>query len=435
MKAKTIFSILTLLSVTITKAQWATESSGFTTVNRGINSICAVNNNVVWATAYDTSANPVSPVNEFTRTTNGGATWTPGSVTGANTMDISSVWAVNKDTAWISMLDNTNGGGAVYHTNDGGTTWAQQTTATFAAPGGSTSFVHFFDKNNGVCVGDSNTGYWEIYTTANGGTLWSRVAQANIPANLVLELGNQGVYSSVGNTIWFGTDHGRVYKSSNKGATWTVVASGLSTVTAIAFRDTSNGIITNDTLIYKTTNGGSTWSNVAFTGYPKLGWFSPLPGTSGGYMSTNFIGSAYTLNDGQTWTTVDSSIVHGAVTFLNSSTGWSGGLNTSATVGGMYKWTGAPLEIKSNSTYSSGTQLNVFPNPFNNQLTININPTNHSFGNFRLEILDVLGNQLITERLRENNSVLNIDGLPKGIYFYKIFDSTVLIGSGRLIKE
>ncbi|NBX39810.1 MAG: hypothetical protein EBR54_10450, partial [Flavobacteriia bacterium] len=108
----------TFLFAVIAKAQWVTQASSFANSSYGINSISIVDANVVWATAYDTAYN--TPVRKFTRTINGGTTWSAKNVNGANGWDFTSISAYNKDTAWVSMVDNNNGGGKIYRTNDGG---------------------------------------------------------------------------------------------------------------------------------------------------------------------------------------------------------------------------------------------------------------------------------------------------------------------------
>ena len=81
----------------------------------------------------------------------------------------------------------------MYKTTDGGLTWDKQETA-FPGFNGNPIVIHFFDSNNGVCVGDPNNGYWAIYTTTNGGTNWIRVPSANIPAPIPAgEVGISGV--------------------------------------------------------------------------------------------------------------------------------------------------------------------------------------------------------------------------------------------------
>ncbi len=438
MKVKSILLAVLITTCVTIKAQWVTQVSGFSTP-LGINDISIVDANVVWASAFDTTG--TGTVNKFTRTLNGGTTWTAGSVTGAGALDISSIYAYTKDTAWVSMLDNNVGGGKIYRTNNGGTSWTAQSTASFSAPGGSTNFIYMFNKNNGVCVGDSNSGYWEIYTTINGGTNWTRVVTGNIPSNLAGEIGFENNYCAIGNTVWFGTSSGRVYKSNNMGATWTATATGLSAITRVAFKDANNGIATDGTTLVKTTNGGLTWTTLSHTGTLYNTDLIYVPGTIGTYISSGATfyggssnGSSYSTNDGATWTNVDA-VGHSALAFLNSTTGWSGEVNTSATVKGMFKWTGTFTGIKNND-YIKEISLNVFPNPFSNQVTIVVNSGKTPLTNLSIEIIDVLGN-IITKRndFNENKIVLNRDNLANGVYFYKISDSSTVIGTGRLIAQ
>ncbi len=438
MKTKLSFFLIVIAFTNGLKAQWVTQVSGFST-SLGVNDISIVNANVVWASAFDTAG--VSSVNKFTRTLNGGTTWTAGSVTGANALDISSIYAYNKDTAWVSMLDNNVGGGKIYRTNNGGTSWTAQSTASFSAPGGSTDFVYMFNKNNGVCVGDSNSGYWEIYITINGGTNWTRVVTGNIPSNLAGEIGFENNYCAIGNTVWFGTTSGRVYKSTNMGATWTATTTGLSAITRIAFKDANNGIATDGTALVKTTNGGVTWTALSHTGTLYDTDLIYVPGTTGTYMSSGATfygggsnGSSYSTNDGATWTNVDA-VGHSALAFLNSTTGWSGGVNTSPTVKGMFKWTGS---FTTNVKSFTAQQFNIiaYPNPYSNQVTIAVNSDKTPLTNLSIEIMDVLGN-IITKRtdFNENKITLNRDNLVNGVYFYKISDSNAVIGTGRLIAQ
>src|SRR5690606_35089027 len=80
----------------------------------------------------------------------------------------------------------------------------------------------FFDINNGITQGDPASGYFEIYTTTDGGTNWTRVPNANIPTPLSGEYGYNNMFETVGDIIWFATNKGRLYKSTDKGLNWTV---------------------------------------------------------------------------------------------------------------------------------------------------------------------------------------------------------------------
>jgi len=254
------------------KHLWVQQASGFTTASRGIQYISAVSNMVAWAVAYDGSGSSAN-VKEYTMTTDGGATWKAGSINPPNSTGFAAamISAIDDKTAWVPLYDGTNGGGMIAKTTDGGKTWTQQTTATFSKPNGFPNVVHFWDTNNGFCMGDPNDGYFEIYTTTDGGTTWARVSKANIPDPLTGEYGVVGYYDVIGDTVWFATNKGRIYKSTNRGAIWQAYRTPFTkTAFLIAFKDGYKGIVygnENDAdKYYRTSNGGESWTGFTPTG-------------------------------------------------------------------------------------------------------------------------------------------------------------------------
>ena len=146
---------------------WSEKATGFTAANRTLSSISIVNTSVIWAIALDNSAAPDYTIKEFTKSTDGGETWTPGTINlGANTsgLGITSISAISDQIACISAAPDVSDFGGVWKTTDGGLTWTKQTTALFNNPIDSyTSFVHFWDASNGVTGGDTENGTFEIY--------------------------------------------------------------------------------------------------------------------------------------------------------------------------------------------------------------------------------------------------------------------------------
>jgi photosystem II stability/assembly factor-like uncharacterized protein len=264
--------------------------------------------------------------------------------------------AVDTSNAWIPTW-NPAGGGTILHTTDGGQTWATQPTAIFASPDGFPNIVHFWDVNNGMCMGDPNGGYFEIYTTTNGGTNWTRVPQANIPAKLSGEYGTIGLYSTVGNTIWFTTGKGRVYKSYDRGNHWTVSATPNTTdQLQTDFQDAMYGIVQSNQSpfdAYTTTDGGSTWNLLSSTGQFYYSGFCYVPSTTESYVSvgsdlTNTMaGISYSTDGGANWTVFTNSdtMQFTAVNFPSNTTGYAGTFNTDATTGGMWKYTGTDFTV------------------------------------------------------------------------------------------
>ncbi len=357
---------------------WDVQASGFTTASRGIESMDVVNQNVVWALAYDGSGSSAT-IRDYTKTINGGSTWTPGTVNATGltaSYALSNISAIHQDTAWVAVYPTTAAIAAqgIYVTYNGGTTWARQATASFSTSTSFANWVHFFNKNDGVAMGDPAGGFFEIYTTSNGGTTWTRVVTGNIPAPIASdEYGTVGYFTAVGNTVWFLTTKGRIIKSTNKGATWTAASTPLGTtvtLTNIAFKDQLNGLITGqdattsaDIGIYKTSDGGTTWSLLTTNtaGITNKSGICYVPGTTSTYYisgaATNGSGSAFSNDDGATWTSIDA-IQHTAIEFFNESNGWSGGFNTSSTVGGIFKIASSALTATINTPSSNSFCVN-----------------------------------------------------------------------------
>jgi photosystem II stability/assembly factor-like uncharacterized protein len=262
------------------------------------------------------------------------------------------IFAMNSDTAYCPMYRQTGyNPQGIYVTTNGGTDWTLQTSASFSS---STSFpdvVHFFNKNEGFCVGDPVNNEFEIYTTNNGGTSWTQVPAENIADPLSNEYGIVGYYSTVGNKAWFGTSRGRVFRSSDKGLHWDVSATTLTEkYVDVDFADGLHGLAQDKSTgttgaLSETFDGGVTWSPVSITGIVGTYDFCYVPGTDNTWISTEAgttIGAYYSYDGGHSWTLFAGTNTNQflAVDFISNSIGWAGGFNLSPTNGGIFRFLG-----------------------------------------------------------------------------------------------
>jgi len=424
-----LFSVTALLISSAAFSQfWTTQNSGFTTASRGIAGMEVPNANTVWAFAYD-GMDSENHIQEFTKTSNGGTTWTAGSINLGNpALSIANISGIDANTAWVAAFDPVDGQGGVWKTTNGGTTWVNQHSLTTTDSW--TNYVHFFDANNGVMGGDPTGGSFEVYTTSNGGTTWTRVPAANIPAPLAGEYGYNNGYYAVGDNMFFYTGKGRIFKSTDKGLTWTVLLTntiltdfGGETINGdMAWSDANRGMILRKAFsttgnptgiqLHRTTDGGANWTPVTFTGITaanRISDISYIPGTNILVASSTSGGTWKSGNNGTTWTALDTGVQHLGIRCSDASNCYSGGFNTSSTVGGMFKSSQAVLAV-SEIKAAAKSSLSIYPNPTKGEINIKTDKKIKT-----ISVLDASGRTVNTA----DSDRTDISNLPKGVYHVK----------------
>jgi PKD repeat protein len=323
---------------------WTEQAVGFATSSLQVDFIDVINNNTVWAISSDGSQ-------EFARTVNGGTSWSGGSMNIVGDLRPAMIDAINSDTAWVPLFPNSAGAdGGIYVTYDGGANWSEQASAGFDGASAFANVVYFWNKDEGFCMGDPNGGYFEIYTTSNGGVNWSRVARANIPnPSASDEYGTIGQFT-VGDdgVVFFNTTKGRIYKSTDKGANWTVITTPLTGYMRCAFADENKGFICdaqNSSNAYYTVDGGANWISIIDGNDLRTAAVRYVPGTERMYVSSGYgsnSGASYSVDGGKKWHSFEGTdgIEGFSLGFYDMTLGWMGNSNSSPTSGGIFKYMG-----------------------------------------------------------------------------------------------
>lgn len=404
MKQTTLLTAALVGLTSVAHAQWASQPVGFSGTAAAVY-IDAVDNSVAWATAAELVA--MNANQQFARTMNGGTTWTVDTVTGLGPNDqVTSIFGLNATTAWVTVLRDA-APGQILKTTDGGATWTVQTTPTqFAGARSWPNYVHFFNATEGVAIGDPDTSLagFEIYTTANGGTTWTRVA--GVPASTMGEVGLVTPPAAAGNSLWFGSNEGRVFYSTDKGATWAVSNTGIGEINSIAFRDATNGLALsldeNSTshLLARTTNGGQTWNPVTYTGPLHGVGIDNVPGTGqyvsvGANIGNGDTGSSYSRDNGQTWVALENTVDHYVLDFASPTAAWSSRISSGTGAGqGVNKLTSTVLGNRAVAASQLG--LNVYPNPSTDgRFTV---AAQQARGAVAWRVFDALGRQVVANQ-------------------------------------
>ena len=329
-KAGLLF-IFFLLAGDTTSAQWNLQASGTDADFRGL---CAVSSTVAWASGTRGT---------YTRTTDGGKTWRAGTVAGAGELDFRDVDAFDKNTAYLLSIGKGESS-RIYKTTDGGANWTLQFTNKTAE--GFFDAMAFWDRDHGIAMSDPVDGRFLIITTDNGGKTWNQVPANNLPPAIE----GEGGFAASGtcitvqgkSNVWFtsGGSVARVFRSTDRGRTWQVAATPITSGTqsagifSIAFKDAWNGIVAGGDYsrpeeavnnVATTADGGRTWKLAEGTrpkGYRSA--VAYVPGTGGVVLvAVGTSGSDYSNDGGNYWRGLDREN-YNSVSFA-AGAGWAAG--------------------------------------------------------------------------------------------------------------
>jgi photosystem II stability/assembly factor-like uncharacterized protein len=301
-------------------------------VTARLRGISAVSARVAWASGANGTV---------VRTTDGGRTWQPRPVPGGESLDFRDVDAVSDTVAYVLSI-GPGPSSRIFKTTDAGARWDLQFANT--DPQVFLDAMAFWDAARGVAFSDSVDGRFVIFSTVNGGRDWQRLPADRLPPARKEE----GAYAASGtnvavlgrDNVWIGTTASRVLRSSDSGLTWAIadtpIATGASAgIFSIAFRDASHGVVVGGDYrkeseavdnVATTSDGGATWKPA--TGHGLSGFRSVvdwLPGSKGTWIAVGPSGADCSLDDGRTWSPLQS---EGFDTFSfapRTSVGWGTG--------------------------------------------------------------------------------------------------------------
>jgi photosystem II stability/assembly factor-like uncharacterized protein len=390
-------------------SDWVVQPSG---TSDTLWTVKAVDNNVVWAAGTNGGV---------FRTTNSGNAWTS---VGGGTLGSDIVFAVEALSANTAFVSSTTIGQSgptstrIFKTTNGGGSWS----LVFSQNNGFIGGIQMQSALQGYAMGSPVNGKWTILKTTDGGSTWIHLSTE--PAQLNDETGMLS-FQLLGNTIWFGSSSGAVYRSTDLGATWNSFPTSGSYTLGLHFNSSTVGLSGfGSGVTYSSTNGGSSWDSAANTGTNDVSCISGL-GTE--FWATTGKGIAYSNNLGQKW--AFSTPGHWGFINLNA-------VSISPVASQLNGWavgeSGMILHYRRNASSVSQTLSNMprkfsleqnYPNPFNPTTTINYSLP--KAGNVKLTVYNAVGSKvaaIVNEYLNAGTYSVKFYGgnLPSGIYLYRL---------------
>ena len=324
------------------------QTSGTT---RGLIAVSPVNSRVVWASGRGGT---------FVVTVDGGQTWRAGVVPGAEALQFRDVQGVSDRVAYLLSIGNGTDS-RIYKTTDGGATWTMQFQNQ--NPDAFYDCFAFWTSKRGIAHSDSVNGRFPDLRTIDG-TTWQDIGD-NLPAALPGEssFASSGtcVAAQGKNNAWIvtgGASPSRVLATRDGGDTWTAYNSPLrgspsAGIFTVAFRDAFHGMIGGGDLdptappfdqTATSSDGGKTWTitnaqpnigtvfGLSYAG--ELGIGRGSEGEDNNQASANQRvvvtgpgGSAWTPDEGDSWSNLPGVTGFWAVAFGSPKTGWLVGTN------------------------------------------------------------------------------------------------------------
>lgn len=312
-----------------------------------------------------------APTGRVLKTTDQGETW---DIVGSFADELFySGFALEDNNTVVTVGD----AGIVYRSTDGGEEWESENIQNNLFR--SITFVNSAESEFGIIVGYNG----KIYRTANKGASWTSIESPTSNDLRCVHFPSENIGYACGY-------NGTIIKTTNSGISWSTVNSGTTTdLRSIFFSDNNTGyVVGNSGLIRKTFNGGNDWGAQS----------SP---------TTQYLNSVYFVNSnvgyivGQNGTVLKTNNGGGTVTFDKQ------GENALAYI----------------STLSKVTLHGNFPNPFNPSTNIKYTLTNNNF--VSLKVYNSLGQEvasLVNEMQKPNsyNITFNGSNLSSGIYYYTL---------------
>ena len=323
------------LSFETTESGWQKQTSG-TTVR--LRAVSAVNASVAWASGQGGS---------YTRTIDGGRTWRSATVPGAETLDFRDVDAFDANTAYLLAIGEGDKS-RIYKTTDGGASWSLQFKNE--NPAAFFDAMAFWDRDHGIAMSDPVSGRFLVITTSDGGRTWKPTPGERMPASLEGEGGfaASGTCITVqGRTnVWFGTggpNGARVFRSADRGRTWTVAAAPLASgkaagVFSLTFWNARHGVAVGgdytkerDSIgnVATSDDGGRTWKAIGAS--RPAGYRSCVARVTEESLLTLIAagpaGTDYSVDGGRSWKPISAEGFHSVSFAGRREAGWAVGEN------------------------------------------------------------------------------------------------------------
>lgn len=399
---KSVLLFLTLLIPGVGFAQWTAINNGLADLSQGAMPLAHTETHLFTGTLAG---------GKMYSSTNNGDTWTA-IPTPAAGFPVSSIYYKGK------LITGHNAAiGCIYYTADNGGTWKEASGAPTA------SVVNGFTAlGDDLFAFTSNKG---VYKSTDGGLTWT-AANSGLTAQNIFTL-------AAFNGKVFACTLGGVFVSADKGATWAAANSGIASGdlagSFIWSMDKTLYFYTQGGGAYSSTNDGASWSTWTKPAWFGLGLIEVYRKNNHLYLETrHFVGGLkdslyFSADEGKTWTNLTGNLLAADL----AGTGlleFNGNLFYRYTIGSTRGIFRRGVSVSAPEVQDLALNIHVFPNPVKEMLQITwVEEANPG----KIALYNATGLLLWQSATGLKNALqLDMHTLPQGLYY--------LVAQGRSIK-
>jgi len=233
-------------------------------------------------------------------------------------------------------------------------------------------------------------------------------------------------YSNL-NTIYTGSDDGKISVTFNGGQNWTDISAGLPVryVTQIAISPTEDNTayvclsgynrLDYAAHIFKTTNGGQNWINIS--GNLPNNPVNDIELYDGKIFVATDVGVWYSTNDGQNWDLLGNNLPTVIISDIKIHA------PTHTIYAGTYGRSIYSYDLNNLLSIKKNDQIHfdLYPNPATDYIYFKTEPASRKFD---INIFNINGQNILVKKDIKSGERINVQGLTKGIYWIKLRGET-----------
>ena len=348
-----------------------------------------------------------------------------------------------------SIIYATNYSGTLNRSDDGGYTYTQNldTPITNAGETGAWVTPYVMHPNNPNII---YTGFNSVWKSSDKGATWTKLG-TQLSGNNVLAL---AVSFSNPDSVIYASNKYNIYKSVDGGQHWINITNNLpltqAMISYIAINSTDDKVVwvtlsgyQDGEKVYRSNDGGLNWSNISYN-LPNIPANTIVyqRGTTNGVSNALYIGTdigVYYTNDSlqntsNQWLSYNNGLPNVVVDELEIQ--YSGSKLRAATYGrGLWETDLYSASTNINKSKFTGNEIDIYPNPNKGVFYISSNSKNNSMSDINVFALN--GNKILSFKQNINNespAEIDISKLAKGTYIIQIKTNNTLY-TKRIIKN